>query len=455
MVDEALTMRSGKSLLALVVVAAALGGYIYFVEMKRDPAAETATTREKVFTLSPGSIEEVEITSAAAETTRVVRQDASWMLTAPAQAEADTVEISTVVSSIESLEQTRVVSEAPDSATPFGLDPARITIAFKVAGETAPRRLLIGNKTPTGGDLYARIDGSPRVFLIGGYLEDTFDKTPFELREKSILKFSRDDADSLSISAGTTRVALAKSGTDWRLTSPVNARADFAAVDSIVGRLFQARMANLVSPDGTNNLKEYGLDKPQAVVTLGTGSSKAELAIGAADGETNVFARDLSRPMIFTVETTLLDDLRKSADDLRLKELFEFRSFTATNFDITSGGTTYSFSKKKGEGDNAPDVWSLTAPTAKTADMTKMTDLLTTTSNLRAESFAASSVAGGEAVTIAVTFGEGDSAKSETVTLRKSGEVVHAIRAGEPGAAVVSTIDFDRVMTLLKEITGN
>lgn len=454
--DEALTMRSGKSLLLLVVVAAALGGYIYFVEMKRDPAAgDTTTTREKVFTISPGSIEEVEITNAASETTRVVRQDAAWVLTAPAQAEADTVEISTVVSSIESLEQTRVVSEAPESAAPFGLEPARITIAFKVAGESAPRRLLLGNKTPTGGDMYARVDGSPRVFLIGGFLEDTFDKSPFELREKSVLKFSRDEADALSITTGTTRVALAKVGADWRLTAPINAGADFAAVDGIVGRLFQARMASLVSQDGTSNLKDYGLDKPQAVVSLGSGSSKAELAIGAADGDTNVFARDLSRPLIFTVEKTLLDELRKSADDLRLKELFAFRSFNATHFDITSGGTTYSFSKKKGEGDNAPDVWSLTVPTAKTADITKMTDLLTTTSNLRAESFATTALTGGEVVTITVKFGEGEAAKSETVTLRKAGDVVHATRAGEPGAAVVSTIDFDRVLQLLKDVTGN
>lgn len=454
--DEALTMRSGKSLLLLVVIAAALGGYIYFVEMKRDPAAEDATTtREKVFTISPGSIEEVEITNAAAETTKVVRQDAAWVLTAPAQAEADTVEISTVVSSIESLEQTRVVSEAPDSAAPFGLDPARITVAFKVTGESSPRRLLIGNKTPTGGDMYARVDGSPRVFLIGGFLEDTFDKSPFELREKSVLKFSRDAADALTITAGTTRIALAKSGPDWRLTAPVNARADFAAVDGIVGRLFQARMAGLVSADGTNNLKDYGLDKPQAVVSLGSGSSRAELAIGAAEGEANVYARDLSRPMVFTVEKTLLDELRKSADDLRLKELFEFRSFSATSFHLKQLDTVYAFSKKKGDGDNAADVWSLTTPTAKAADAAKMTDLLTTTSNLRAESFVAAATATGEPVTITVTFGDGDQAKTESVVFRKSGTVVHAIRAGEPGAAVVSTIDFDRIMTLLKEITGD
>jgi hypothetical protein len=448
-------MRSGKSLLLLVFVAAGLGGYIYFVEMKRDPAAETAVTREKVFTLTPGTIDEVEVTNAANEVTRVTRQDTTWAITAPVAAEADTVEISTVVSSIEALEQTRVVSEAPESAAAFGLDPARVTVAFKVAGEGTMRRLQIGSKTPTGGDLYARVEGSPRVFLIGGYLEDTFNKSPFQLREKSVLKFSRDEADALSVSTGATRLAFTKSGSDWRLTAPVNARADFAAVDGIVGRLFQARMVGLVSPDGTGNLKDYGLDKPQATVTVGSGSSKAELAIGAAEGDANVYARDLSRPLIFTIEKTILDDLKKSPDDMRLKELFEFRSFSANSFDITSAGTTYSFTKKKGEGDNAADVWSMTTPSAKTADLTKMTDLLTTTSNLRAESFVAAAASTGETVAIAVRFGDGDSAKSESVTLRKSGTVVHAVRQGEPGAAVVSTVDFDRVMALLKEIAGS
>ena len=448
-------MRSGKSLLLLVLVAAGLGGYIYFVEMKRDPAAGTAVTREKVFTLTPGTNEEVEITNAAKEVTRVTRQDTTWAITAPVASEADTVEIATVVSSIEALEQTRVVSEAPESAAAFGLDPARVTVAFKVVGEGTMRRLQLGTKTPTGGDLYARVEGSPKVFLIGGFLEDTFNKSPFQLREKSVLKFSRDDADALSVSTGATRLAFTKSGSDWRLTAPVNARADFAAVDGIVGRLFQARMVGLVSPDGTSNLKDYGLDKPQATVTVGSGSSKAELAIGAAEGDANVYARDLSRPLVFTIEKTILDDLKKSPDDMRPKELFEFRSFSATTFDITSAGTTYSFTKKKGEGDNAADVWSMTTPTAKTADATKMTDLLTTTSNLRAESFVASAASTGETVAIAVRFGEGDSAKSESVTLRKSGTVVHATRAGEPGGAVVSTVDFDRIMTLLKEIAGS
>lgn len=449
-------MRSGKSLLGLFVVAAALGGYIYFVEMKREPASLSgAPAREKVFTLEAGSIERVELTNADAETTTVVRQDAEWAIIAPAPADADIVEISTLVSSIESLERTRVVVEAPESLATFGLDPARITVAFSVAGEPSRRQLHIGNRTPTGGDLYAHIEGAPAVFLIAGHLEDTFNKSAFDLREKSVLTFSRDGADALAITRGGTRVAMTKSGSDWRVSTPINAAADFSAVDGIIGRLFQARMASLVTADGTTNLRDYGLDRPQAVVTVGSGSAQAELAIGAtAEDETHVYARDLSRPLVFTVEKTLLDELTKTPSDLRTKDVFGFRSFNASAFEITSSGTTYTFTKAPGEGDNATAVWTVTSPTSKVPDATKMTDLLTTTSNLRAESFAGSAFASGETVTVTVTYTDVSSPTTETVTLRKSGTVVHAIRADEPGAAIVSTTDYDRVIALLQEIAG-
>jgi len=449
-------MQSGKSLLGLLVVATALGGYIYFVEMKREPAPRSgAPVREKVFTLETGSIERLEITNAAAETTTVVRQDAEWAITAPSPADADIVEVSTVVSSIESLERTRVVVETPESLTPFGLEPARITVAFSVAGESDPRRLRIGNRTPTGGDLYAQVEGAPAVFLIGSYLEDTFNKSPFDLREKSVLTFSRDGADTLAITRGTTRVALTKSGSDWRVSAPINAAADYAAVDGIIGRLFQARMASLVSADGTGTLRSFGLDTPQAVVTVGTGSSQAQLAIGkAAEDDTYVFARDLSRPLVFTVDKTLLDELTKTPADFRTKDLFGFRSFNASAFTISSGGTAYTFTKGPGEGENAADVWTMTSPTSKVPDASKMTDLLTTTSNLRAESFVTTAFASGETVTVTVTYTDVSTPRTETVTLRKSGTVVHAMRDGEPGAAVVSTTDYDRVIALLQEIAG-
>jgi len=439
----------------MLAVAAGLGAYIYFVEMKRDPATGTATAaREKVFTIATGAIDDVEITNASAEVTRVTRKDTSWALTAPEAAEADIVAVSTLVSAIESLERVKVIDESPASIEPFGLAPARIRITFKASGDAAARTLLIGNKTPTGGDLYAKVEDAPAVFLIGGFLEDTFNKKPFDLREKGVLKVIAEGISTLTIAQGSSRMSLAKANGEWRFTTPLTARADDAAVDSLANRLIQAKMTSLSTSDGTARLKEFGLDKPRVVVTVGSGSSSAELAIGANQDDASVFARDLSRPLVFSVEKTLVDELLKKADDYRVKDAFAFRSFTAEGVDIVSGGQTYTFAKKKGEGENASDTWSQTAPGAKALDAAKFSDLLMTISNLRAESFAAAALTGGESITVTARFGDASAPQTETVTLRKVGTVVHAIRAGDPGAAVVSTADFDRAIGLFRELTG-
>jgi hypothetical protein len=84
-------------------------------------------------------------------------------------------------------------------------------------------------------------------------------------------------------------------------------------------------MKSVVAADGTKDLKTYGLDKPQAVATFGAGSNRATIAIGGKKDDTSVYARDLSRPMVFTLEQTILTDIKKKPEDVRLKDIFEFR----------------------------------------------------------------------------------------------------------------------------------
>src|SRR5687768_13670676 len=152
-------------------------------------------------------------------------------------------------------------------------------------------------------------------------------------------------------------------------------------------------------------LKEHGLDKPQVVVTIGAGSAKAELAIGKKEDDTHFFARDLARPMIFSVEKSLLDGLAKKADDFRVKDVFAYRSFTVTGLDVTSGGQTYTFAKKK-EGEPAVEKWAQIKPAEKALDAAKFDDFLTTLSNLRAESFAEKPLTGGDTITVTARFGD-------------------------------------------------
>src|SRR6187549_1090363 len=119
-------MRSGRSFLLLLLVAVGLGAYIYFVEMKRDPTETILPPKDKVFSFTPGTVEEVEITNDKSQVTRIAKKDNAWSIVAPAPMEGDTSETSMLVSQIESLERTKVIEENPASLAPFGLEPPRI-----------------------------------------------------------------------------------------------------------------------------------------------------------------------------------------------------------------------------------------------------------------------------------------------------------------------------------------
>ena len=461
-------MRGGRSLLILLVVALALGAYILFVENKTTPAGDTsAVKKDKVFTADSSKFEEINVKAESGETTTLRKKNGVWEIVAPETMTADSGEIGQLLSNLESLEVNSVVDEKPADVKDFGLDPPRFTVGFKAEGAAAPMQLQVGKKTPTGSDLYARVEGQPRVFLINGYLESSFNKTPFGLRDKTILTFDRDKADTLTIEkTGSPTLAFAKKGENWRLTKPYDARAESGTVDGLVGKLAQAKMTSFETADGTKDLKKYGLDKPQATAIVGAGSARSTLVIGGKKDDGSLYARDLSRPAVFTVEGSMLDDLGKKPEDVRKKEVFEFRAFNAHSFEFTYQGKTFTFEKQKatppaaGADQSTPpaDVWKQTKPAPadpkKDPDQTKLTDLLTTLSNLKADKFVEKPLTSGAELTVTVSFGETSALQKETIKFRKSGNEVQATLIGESGAAVVNTADYDRAIAVIKELAG-
>ena len=57
-----------------------------------------------------------------------------------------------------------------------------------------------------------------------------------------MLKIDREKVDNVSIATPDRTLSFTKSGSDWRMTAPVDARADFGAIEGIVGRLNTAQM---------------------------------------------------------------------------------------------------------------------------------------------------------------------------------------------------------------------
>jgi Domain of unknown function (DUF4340) len=449
-------MRGLKSTIALIVVLAGLGAYIYFVTWKQDASGDSSTSKqEKVFAgLETDKIEEMKVKSEKGDTTTLKKANGTWQMTAPIAANADQSEASGITSGLGQIAVVRVIDENPADLKDYGLATPRIEIDFKAAGDKDFRRLYVGDKSPTGGDLFAKRNDEKKVFLIPAFQESSFNKGTFDLRDKTLWKFDREKVDTIDIAAAGKPLAFTKGTGDWRIAKPVDARADFGAVEGLVGRLQSAQMKSIVADDApAADLKKYGLDKPEVTVNVSSGSAKATLLVGGKGDDNTVYVRDASRPAVMTVETSLVDELKKGADDYRRKDIFEFRSFNANRVEITRNGQTVAFEKSKGQGENAPDVWKRVAPTPGDVDKDKIDSLISRLSNMRASSFVASDAKTGldkPAMSVVAKFD--DNKKEDRATFGKNGEDVYASRPGEPGAAKVDASDFTEINKTLDEI---
>jgi hypothetical protein len=432
-----MAMRGVTSTVAGALVLAGLAGYIYFVDLEKPVGDEAA--KERVFeSIAGDDIEEVEIALRSADRTTVRKTDGRWQITAPVQTAADDGELSSITGSLATLDvQQEVEPNATDMAR-YGLEPPQLEVTFRTKGQKEPRRIHFGDKAPATGELYARLPGSNRVFLVQSFLESTFRKDTFALRDKTVLAFEREKIDTLTLTGGGTAMQFAKQGDNWSIVKPFAARADFGAVEGAIERLSSGRMQGLVDANASD-LRKYGLDRPTHTMTVSGGGTQASLMLGGTENAV-LFARDASRPMVFTVAPTLRDDVFKEVADYRRKDLFDSRSFTTTRAELRRGDETIVLERRK-EGDK--DVWKNAS--GATVDTAKVDDLLTRLSGLRAQSFNTAKHPSINAPALTATI-RMDGDKSETVAFGRAGTDVFAARPDEPGSAVVESATFDEAM---------
>jgi len=446
-------MRGIRSTIALLVVLAGLGAYIYFVASKTE---DSSTKQEKLFpSVASDNIEELTVKNDAGETTTLKKADGKWTMTAPFQTRASDMDASGIANALAGLDVTRVVEENPADVKEYGLDAPSVEIAFKSNGGKPSGKLLIGKKTATGGSIYARKDDEKRVVLIGEYNSTTFNKSTFDLRDKAIVTVDRSKVDGLDVVLDKSGFALAKKEGDWSMVKPIVARADTSAADGLVTAVESLQMKSIVGPSATaDELKRYGLDKPSAVVNLHVGADRTSVAVGGPAGEDTVYARDMAKPDIFTIQKAASDDLKKTADDYRRKEMFDMRAFNATHIEITRAGKTTVWDKVKGTGENAADTWKRVSPTAGEPENDKFQAFVAALADIRSVSFVDSKAKTGldsPAATIVVKFDEGK--REDRVAIAKPGTDAFASRPDDPGAAKVDATKFDEAIKSIDEFT--
>jgi hypothetical protein len=377
----------------------------------------------------------------------------------------------------------RIEDFLSDSKDPgaFGLTEPRGTITFHAEAEKNPVVLMIGNAkkpekpaekpddkkpaeqptTPT--HVYVKISNREGVFTVPVAIESLINTQPNDLRDQSLMRVQTDMVDRITIEApGKEKIVLGRNGEEWvrkaegKADVPVNG----GAANKLLSDLASMKTTRFVA-DVATDLKQFGLDVPQATVTLssysteGTPETKpgdrpiAKLLLGKFEGDAG-YAKLDDEPFIVAVPSMVLDGVW--TDPLQWQELKiqELKSEDIASFEVTrSGQPAFSFERDKEK------KWKLAKGDAAVSQAAA-DSLVNTLANLRAVRWTGATLPAAQgldkpSLTIAFTLADKKTGRL-VIGAATSDELWHATLEGKQGTFLLSKPDFDALNASLIEV---
>lgn len=412
-----------RRLLIAAALLAVLAGGVYWSnrEKKAEAAKPPSGEAPKIVSIPQDQIKQIELDKKGAEPTILDRIDnTKWKITAPKPLAADSDAMSSLTSSLSSVSSDRVIEDkAPADLSPYGLNAPSLTVTV-TKKDNKNVKLLFGDDTPTGSDVYAKLEGDPRIFTVESFTKTGLDKTPNDLRDKRLITEESDKISRVELTAKHQTIEFGRlNQNDWQILKPRPLRADGWQVEELVRKLTGAKMDTSVSEaDAKKAAATFASATPVATATV-TGSSGTQTLEVRKDKDKTYWAKSSVVEGVHKVTSELGDGLDKSLDDFRNKKLFDFGFNPPTKLEIEQGGNTVSYQK-------SAEKW---MRGSTEMDSTSVNAFIDKARDLSATKFVDSGFTQPE---IQLTVTSNDGKRVEKVLISKSGKDYFAKRENEP-----------------------
>jgi len=282
------------------------------------------------------------------------------------------------------------------------------------------------------------------VAALGGYLFFyEFPKAEREAEKDTLVDAPKEDLTGIELDFPDRKIVLQKDGESWKLVQPIEAKADDAAMQSLLLVLANAEVQRTLD-ELPKDLAPFGLDRPNPTVRLTVKKgSVPPIHVGTLTkiGQ-KTYVRLGDEPKLLLSPSNLKVGLDKQVKDLRDKTMLAFGE-GVTRIEIATPGGTPVVLTRTGD-----ESWNV-GPGDYPADETEVRSYLASLRATRALDFpedAPSDLATygltEPRLRITVTTGTGDAATSGTLSLgAETGEgqtkQLYAMTTDRPGVATV------------------
>lgn len=352
---------SFRATLALGVIAAALGLYVYLVEIRGERERQEAESAAKrLLALEADQITALELPLADGGRVKLVRggegDPDGWALETPVAFSADAHVVANLLSNLASLESESVIEDLPEDLAPFGLGEERRAVRVWT-GEGEPSVLYLGGRAPLGSLLYVALEGRGKeLFTVPLGPASALEPRLRELRNKRVVGFEVSDVRRLRVQEHGSLLALVErvesedeseaEDEGWRLVEPDEDRADAERVRRVLQDLVFARVADFVDEPGA--LEEYGLDAPELELSVGTKQGMERISIGRVQDKG--FVRVNDQRVIYETSDRVLMNVPRSLFAYRYKRVLKVDTdrVRRIELDFPRDGVSHALVRKKG-----------------------------------------------------------------------------------------------------------
>jgi hypothetical protein len=154
-----------RRIFVFYVLAALIGGGLYFEQRVRSPVIARENTAPPVVEFLASRIDVLKLEGGGVDL-RFERADGRWSLVEPDGIDIGSDLVEALLDTLTTIPPVEILEGQDESLVQFGLDPAEFVLAMSSVGEPVAS-VEIGQRNPTRTAVYARVDGAGPVYLLG------------------------------------------------------------------------------------------------------------------------------------------------------------------------------------------------------------------------------------------------------------------------------------------------